>query len=371
MNTASLLLPGAVRRSGERGSAMVLAFFAILVVVLACATMLTVAKQELAMNRYLVDRNKARAVANGGMEKTLAWLTQNPTLGQAIPTSVSQGTMGGGSYVVTTSSVSSGVMMLLSTATVDNVTAQTRVCLKWPDSAIALNAAIFSNGNISGNGSYQVNGDVYSNQNINMGGSATVDGDVYAHGTAAVSNTNGHGIHPGSPQISFPKVDTNYYYDIASSHGQVISLADFTKNKTATFSPAGDVLWVNANGGTISMTGNYDITVNGTLVVYNGSVDIRGNANLTVNAKTTSEGTMPAMIVIGGTVSLGGGANIDGCIYANAGTVSMQGTADLDGNVIAWGDVNPGGTPTVTPKAKNDVELDPKDIQLSLLSWLE
>lgn len=371
MNPTTLPLPASLR-AGERGSAMMMAMFCILMVVLASVTIMTVAKQELGMSRYLVDRTKARAVANGGMEKTLGWLSKNQSQIQNIPANIATGTLGNGSYVVTSSSVGGSVVELVSTARVGATTAETRVYVSCPNTDIAMAAAIFSNGNIAGNGSYTVNGGIYSNQNVNTGGSSTINGNVYASGTATAMTAAGYSVHSSAPKVTFPLVDFNYYYAIAQANGQVITASDFNKNKTATYTPPGGVLWVNANGSDIKLNGNYTITVNGTLVVYNGNLNVIGNAILVVTGNTSTNGVAPAILINSGSLSLGGGSSITGCVYVNAGTINMQGSANaLNCNMVSWGDVSPGGTPTVNPPPKNDVALDPKNFMLTLLTWLE
>jgi len=360
----------------ERGSALITTMFLMFVIGLAAAGVLTIIKQDMHMGGTLKSRVAAREVANGAMEQALAWLAKNPHQEGVMSTTASAanvraGTLGAGSYTVTAATRANGTIVLLSTGSATGQVRTTRVYLHWIDSNIAFDNAIFSDASIAGNGTFVITGRVYSNASVNLGGSSSVNGDVYSAAANPVATvTSGHTKTGNMPVISFPQLDTQWYLQTASTNGQVYNASSL--HFPVTFNnPAGGVIVINGN---VKLSGLKDIlTVNGgTLVINNGDLTSTGNGKVSITPVTNTDGTTPSLMVLNGSISLGGNSNtLKGLIYTNAGSVSLQGTSDVYANVVSKGTVTPGGTANLVSVTKNNIKIDPNMLKPQIFAWEE
>lgn len=315
-------MPG---RHAERGSALIMSMFFMFVVTLAAVSMSLMVNQDLFMNRQLVNRARALEVANGALEQALGWIAQHPdnTAGD-LPSALRAGTFGSAyPYDLEVTAYDYGLYRLLATGQVLPNTSQVatqRVAayVRRSNYAQAFGTAVFSNGNLSSGGNYDIrSGGIHSNGNANVFGSSTVTGTRTAHGTSTPSPP---GVS-GAAAIEFPLLDYNFYLN---QPGIQVVDGDYHLN-SGSFTPSGGILYVKG-----------DLTVNANATV-NGMIIVTGNIRVTGQGLTVNPMGMPGVVAITGDIDLAGGGIINGMIYAGLGTVTVRGNSTINGRVIANG----------------------------------
>ena len=356
----------------QRGSALIATMFVVAIIALEATTMYALVGQQMTTSKNSMYRADARNLANGAAERAVAWLTQNPTLYTAVPTSLTRGTLGNGTVSVTVNDLSGtcpNLLQIVSTATVNNVAVTARVYFKRPTTgSLALGYGIFTNNNLDLGGTPDVYASTWTNASLTGNGSAAV------HGTATyvISNTSKIAGTKASGPIDFPQIDSDYYYQIALADSQVWTFdgttytnatTGTTKSTSAsvTFTPTQGIVWVNCTptGATnIKLSG----TKKGTLTVTDGSLFIKGAGSIdatgngtifiTPKAGTTTTYACPALVLLDGNLSLGGNSGLLGCCFVANGTASMTGTSDFYGSLISYGEVSMQGTAKLDPRGK-------------------
>ncbi|MFO7820663.1 MAG: hypothetical protein R6V56_01180, partial [Lentisphaeria bacterium] len=171
----------------------------------------------------------------------------------------------------------------------------------------------------------------HSNSNSTLKGHVTVKGDADSVGATNVKGaaTVDGTINSGASSITFPKIDFDYYYNVAASNGEIYTPSGGKMNITGgTYSPAGGVMWV---VGEVKISG--DTTINGALFATG---DIHQAGQCTVN----KVGDLPAFASRDGDIHLtGSGGSIEGAVYAASGRIDVTGYHRIQGSLIAWGEV--------------------------------
>ena len=359
----------------ERGAALFTAIFCTLIIGLAATTIATLIGQEIQMNKRICAQTSAKTIADGGIERILAWSAQwcldNPSSAISASTinasSDRTGTFSDGSYSVTasalTSTGSSGetrIMLLATGTTTNGVQATSRAYLQLPVNSVpGLMFGIYALGSIgsNGNGSYTVGAnsgsprpDMYAGQGLDVLGKGFYGGKAATPGgqTANVNVMTGT-VDSNAAVIPRPTLNRSKLLDGVTKQtsfpAAVYTAAGYTPGNNSDGIP---VLWVESSS-LPSFQGNSTGTckVNGILVVTGGaSLDFRGNGNMQIG--TDSLKSTPALVVLdGGAVTYKGNAGdyVKGTIYTDSGNVSFSGAASLRANVISGGSIafNGGG----------------------------
>ena len=355
------------QRQAERGVAMIVALFAILVIGLSAAGLLTLLDQEILENKNLLKRAQARAIANGGVERVIAWLTQNTGATGGAPTSVTAANLGSGSYSVAVNDKGNLILEIVSTGTVGGVAVTSRAYLLSPGNGdAALSTAIFTQSNLTVSGHALVTGDLWTNHDLTAYGHIEVTGTGYYVGHINKwwswwlpwDFTSQHVTTP----LAFPTVDSDFLYKTAAADYEVYNFdgskytytlgpnAGKTKSGT-TFNPVHGVVWLNCTKQNIDLAGN-----KGTLTVNKGSVVFKNAKTLSVSGQDTitvspplnsSGGSWPGLVMLDGSVIFSGYATFNGGgvygIYLRSGGITVSGHADFRGNIVSYGGVTISG----------------------------
>jgi len=324
---------GVADRAAEHGSALVLSMFFMFLLTLAAASMTVMAHQGLFMNRKLVDRARAQEIANGTLEQSMGWIAKHPDNTAAeLPSALRVGNLGAdGAYTVDVTDFGLGMYRLLATGTVApgtlrQTSQRVAAYVRRSNYAQAFGTAVFSNGNISVGGGYDVHsGGTHSNGNTTVFGSANVNGPTTAHGTCSPAPP---GIS-GAAAIAFPLMDYNYYI---SKPGITVVNGNLKLNSKGSLTPSGGILYVKGD-----LTVNAQYTVNG-MIIVTGSVKVVGQG-LTVNPMG-----LPGIVAITGDIDLAGGSAVNGLVYTGIGQVTANGNSTINGSIIANGTCTLSGT---------------------------
>ncbi len=211
-------------RHGERGSALVLALFAIVALLLLGTVFLatSLSEKRVAGNETLAAR--AFGIAEAGLEHgRIALASANVDNVLALGgTLLSNQSLGGGTYtVVITNNLqppfplgtvpadlggatddTDGYLILTSTGTYQTARRQTEVIVRQNQISFG-NQALFGDTFVTDSGSAGINGSVGSNGNISTG-SQSISGNATAHGT--VTGTVSGTVTQGAPLVSLPLV---------------------------------------------------------------------------------------------------------------------------------------------------------------------
>lgn len=351
---------------GQRGSATVVVLFIVFAVGLAAAGILTLVKREMNMNAAVTMRAQARAVANGGVERVIAWLVQNPTATVGVPAGTAAGTTANGSFQVVVNDKGDSMLELISTGSVNTTAVVSRAYLRRPStSPRAASCAIFTQQNLTVKGSLTVVEDMWTNGVLTATGAASCTGVAfyvlgYSGGASGVTAQE-------AEAIDFPQIDSDFYYRIAVADGEVYNFngskytyalgpnAGATKTN-ATFSPVHGVVWVNCSGGdNIKLNGSSGTLIvnHGTMVVKNAaSIDATGNGSIAITPMSDAIGVWPSLILLDGSLNLTGNSGFTGCAYIRTGTTTLSGTTVFYGNIISYGSVTITGNAGVDPQGR-------------------
>lgn len=313
-------------QAGDDGSALLGVLFFVMLIGLAAGSLTVLLRQDLHMNRMLVNRSKAREIADGAAFQALGYLAHDMTNLHTPPSAMTAGTLGDGTYTVQLQNVAGGAAAV-SQGTVDGITQQVKVYMRFPDYQAALMKGIFANGDIIGHGNGYVENGTHSNQDTGFWGNVEVRGDADSVGTTTlVGNSRVSGqARSNRPRIAFPPLNFDHYYQIALANGQVYS-GDLELR--GTYNPPGGVMWVD---GDVRTKGNTTI---------NGAVFATGNIEDHGRTKQNKHGDLPALASENGYIAFYGRSEFEGLIYTRTGNVSLYGTTKIAGAIIAWGDVD-------------------------------
>ena len=224
-----------------------------------------------------------------------------------------------------------------------------------------------------GAGTQTHRGDVHSNSTsllaINISGTPTIDGRVSTVGGFSVGST-GISVQNAAPAVPFPTLDTAYLkQSIQSTYGSMTAQSvsggtlhvqgvingNLTSSGQATVSIDGP-LYVTGN---INLSGGGGFIYNTTnpLIIADGSIAISGNTVLSSTSAPYPNAMIATLSNSGSAVTISGGAQVVGSIFAPNGTTSLAGGSQLFGSIATKGYSQSGGaivrrnTSYVTPPA--------------------
>lgn len=327
---------------------------------LAAGSMGMMLQQDVFTMRRVVNRMKAREIADGAAHQALGFIANDPSQITMPSAELTGGTMGEGTYNVTLQDVGGGVKAIIAQGSVDNVSQTVKVYLRYPDFAFALQRGIFANGDLIGHGNGTVKNGTHSNQNTDFHGNVEVQGNASSTGTttlqgaARVTGT----VTSGAPRVSFPELDFDHYYQIALQNGQVFygSGKNNVYMLTGNYSPPGGVMWVVGN---VDTKGNTNI---------NGAVFATGNIEDHGKTRQTKFGEHPALASHSGYISFHGNSRFEGLVYAKSGSVFLHGSTAIVGSICAFGDVDSKGNWGQLDYQEQNPQLE-NDLIVKVLAW--
>ena len=285
---------------------------------------------------------KARYVALGAVDKIRAKLQETPGL-LASPTSeMRAGTIGGNTYRGTYAKLSDGTTRIKIEGICQKSTETIYLYAKYKPAiggSDAFDKALQSENDVNVTGNSDVkddvnhNANVHSNHDATVGGSATLDGNVTAVGTATSSSGVTGTTTSNAPYEPFPRLNYDYYHKLAEEAGTVYT-GDQKFIKT-TLNPASGVIWVDGD----VFIGNRT-TINGCLVAT-GTIKTTANGCVFMPQQLPDGSNAPALISLGGDITMTAQNQLVGLVYAGSGSVKFTGSwkNELRGAICAWDDI--------------------------------
>lgn len=218
----------------------------------------------------------------------------------------------------------------------------------WP----GFNYGINSGSTLTFSGSTVVrNGSVYAKTNVNLGNAKNqlrIDkGEAYSSGTiTGVGKINPVGtnpaLNPNRPPLTYPTINQDYYKSIAdlilTGNQTFNSYADIPTTQPDVKEP-NEVIVVYVNGD-LRITGNF-VNTQPILLVVGGTVTMNGNANI-------GSPTIPFGIIATGNVNRSNGnAEVNG-FYYTPGKIDMKGNFNLRGALVGVNGVTLTGNVDIT-----------------------
>ena len=344
--------------SKKDGSALVLAMCITAIVTLSAASLMLFADYQLDAMKRAREDNAAIVLAEAGANAAYAVIKTNfanKDNASLFPVT----SYNGGSYDATVTSVGSDKAQIkcvgISGTSTQTVIVDIRDFTVGSGSSTNVDMTspyaytIFSNGDITFNGSGNLMGNVRCNQSItgngsfnwgaatnpcyvyvtqtfNANGNSTLAGMVYAptvNAKASVPRTI-----QAVPMIAMPTLPFASYYNTAVANGQVF--AGGTVSGTIGTIPGG-VRWYNGS-----------LTVNGG-VSYVGCVIATGSINFKGGCTATPVAGLPLVASRDGSVTLSGSRNITGLVYSFQ-DYTCNGAGTLRGTVICGGHLTLNGS---------------------------
>lgn len=404
-------------RRSQKGAALLVALFAVLVVSLVAVSSVGLMQQRIHDARRDTDQTIARNLADGGVERALSWFIQPANLTKtALPADLASYAVSEGRVSVTLD-VPNGV--ITSSSTVGNVTATTRVLFSLTTVTVPppydwsglLGCGIITDWNINGNGTAGLRGftdvRVHSNNLLDIKNINTF-AQKWASSTAALAyifkvKSGPTPIKQKIARIEIPLLNWGAFE--AEAKSKTFTYIDQSQgNKSITrsnfFATAADfVQVVNATGGaTLNVTGPVyiktgplsctNISISGGPLIVEGDLNIRVTGNGYV--RITNCAAWPVAIAWkGGELYFGGNSisTIGNTIYSETGgNMDFQGTAfSLNGAIMLRGKPASGaaslalnGTPDMSLVKMSETALKPyftppgvatTTTTLTLLAW--
>jgi Tfp pilus assembly protein PilX len=333
---------------GRRGFVLLTALVFLTVIMILGASMISQTIQELNTASRIKRDTQALNIAEAGVDYA-AWRLYKAQVDggvASLPATYTRSSIGGGSFSATVSAhpTYADTVVIASTGTVTGYTAEVKVVGQFLKTEITgqnqvFDYALFSNSDITMNGTFDVYGNTFAN------GSTTVQGAARIHGNASgVGVINGASkitgtVAAGQPRVGMPTVDLSYYKALAKLD------ATYYGSETSVPNPIGF-----GPNGVVYVEG--DLHINGQfsgkgVVVASGRITINGQATL-VNPATDS-----FALISPTSVRINGGAKVDGWIYShsvtNDATFTGTGTSTMVGGIAA-DIIKNNGTCTVTFK---------------------
>ena len=344
----------------ECGTALLGALFCVMLVAFAAAAMYTLFGQELFTNRLIEERIKAQEVATGAAARALAYAAADTDYLVSPPSEMTSGSLGSGAYSVEIAVLGDAYYMIRATGTVGNSSQQVKVYTRSPYDPRAFRQAIFANGKVKMSGGGNVNTHLesgsHSNEDTSVSGHVQILGDANSVGATTVKGKASVGgvVRSGAPRIKFPRLDFDYYYNIAKANGEVHV---GNVNLKGDYSPSGGVMWV---------IGDVKISSH---TAIDGALFATGDVHQAGHCTINQEGTLPAIVSRDGNIFLSGQSkSMTGIVYAASGQVDVSGAHAITGMIIAWGDVITRGSWGVMDYKGDKPELD-DEARLEILAW--
>ena len=328
-------------------------------------TMLLKASQQGAFTgKLLVDRTKATAYAEAGIEFAYAflrddfetrsnpsafWISTNQAYSAGTPIDYHEGsftltltTLSGGQYVVINSVGNCGNSSAEVEALIEDTTF---------GNADAWQMAAFGGGigtsRVGGGGFLDSDGNrqtVHCNGPINCNGGASIDANVNSGGTiSGAGNVQGTPLN-NQPHISPPTLESRYEsFSTYKSIADNVITGGYTLKKNN--SAGWDILYVDGDvvikgdfTGTIICTGNFTVQAGGSIN--------KGSSGIAVATQT-------------GSIQYNTGSNCSGLFYAQTGDFSQKGSgSNLDGQIIVGGVFDKTGGSGITFEGDGATETD-------------
>ncbi len=346
-------------RSDRRGAALTVVLIMVVLVPLAVAALLYLARSQVQAVERAREFAGAKMISEGGANQAYSVLATNFAAGEN-PGAFPRTAFAGGAYDVTVQPRGTNRAAICATGVFGRAVARTvldvaRVdasarsnslaaaygfalvagdSVRWSGSGLTLvrGGRIHTNGRYRMAGSGVVSGDVSSCVAIESVGGTWIDGNAQAPvwEGASPGNVSGVASTQAVALVPIPDIDLTPYYRCAASNGQVISGSVHWSGSQDIVVPGG-VLWVNG-----------DFT-------YSGSGRIRaciiatGDVRMTGSGDQEKVGSYPALVSRDGDVRLSGSGATHGLIYAKHGNVEKSGGGALVGSIVCAGGFSKSG----------------------------
>jgi len=359
-----------MRRLNDKGSALVLVVFTMLIVFFLGFALLEVSTIDFAMSNNQVDGVKAYYIAEAGMNKVIASLLYNQDLqqqmsdtlqnvGDTMVLSVAE-SFGGGSFTdgqvkLKSKTTENKVIEIEISGSYSNavkkLVAQGRMSFGQMDQFIASDTAVICVEQFSTkNGSLYVDGNVFSLGGIDCGWGSTIKGDTFGYGNVSVvqGTVDGNLYGTGNVYLGW---NANVAGDV-TGRGAITVDGGNDIGGEVFGSGAVWLKWDADVGGSvkslssIKMEGanNVEGDIFGVgLVELDGQSEIAEGVISLNNLILGGANDIYGNLFASGTVSLGNDDDINGCLTA-LGNLTMTGANNITGDVLSFGTLTTGGS---------------------------
>lgn len=293
----------------QSGQVMIIGLVVLAVVLILCAALFTKVASFLHFGANSILKEQAGHLAEAGIDYAIWQL--NKTAGAYLGPETNKAVGTTGTFSLTITNKGSNLKTITATGYIPNSTNPRAKRTIKTDVGINNEVVVFNygvqvgTGGFSINGGSTINGNVYSNANIDGNGGSHINGDAYAVGTITEQEWDLHVTgtkHPGSPLLPMPIENPATWYqqwkDAAAAGG--------TDSSNCTWDYHG------GNRGPKKYACN--ITINGGGKYYiQGPIWITGNLTMNGGASlwlAESFGSNETVIIVDGTISISGGADI-------------------------------------------------------------
>ncbi|MDT8391350.1 MAG: hypothetical protein RRC34_12670 [Lentisphaeria bacterium] len=327
--------------SSDRGTLLLVTLFIIAATAMTAVGVVSYVQYEGKSQHQYDTMTKARYTALGAANKITAKLNEVPGRLESPTNDMLAGTIGGNPYQVTYTGLRDGTTKVEVAAACQGTPATVLLYAHLTPAiggSDTFDKAILSENDVvlSGNSTVtENNGTVHSNQDAFADGSSYLDGNLTAVGTADGTASNVTGlIQSNAPYDAFPRLNYDYYYEIARADGMVFTgNQKFTKT---TLSPPGGVIWVEGD----VLIGN-GVTFNACLVAT-GDIKTTSTGSVFTPPQLQDGSDAPALISVNGDISMTAQRKLVGLVYAGSGAIKFNGAwkEGLTGAICAWDDIH-------------------------------
>ncbi len=282
----------------RNGQSLVISLITLAVVLILSASLFSRIANFIRFGSNADLKEQAINLAEAGIDYGL-WQLNKTAGAYTGDTNKSLGTTG--TFTVTVTDKSSNLKTITATGYIPNSTnPRAKQTIKVDTLTSAQNIAFHyavqaGTGGVNMQNQALISGTVYSNGNITGSGSSEIDGDAYAVGTISSPDPFVTGSkHPSSPASQMPTVDSNYWESQANINNDPV-----TCSPTCSFSSGSINLGPKKYVGNLSLSNSVVATLNGPLYIT-GNLTLSNSAQINLNNSFGSNGTV---IIVDGTIT--------------------------------------------------------------------
>jgi hypothetical protein len=336
----------------EKGMALLATVIFVFVLGLIAVSLLTMASNDSKLSTLQRESNRAFYIAETGIDKALWFVNFSPYNSQGINFRGTYGEENGNEkfeVVVKDGDSSDGIERIVfeSTGTVlgqgqyDKGERAIEVVLvkdTAPNNFLAYNYAVLTDSNMTIHGNIFIHGDIHSNGDLGVAGASF----ELVNGTASATGTiTGYpeGINQGYQTI--PKVDFNYYYNLAVNQGNY-----YGDNTSVIFNTTQTLEGIHyIDGDVIIKPPCSSLTISDGAIFATGSITVQGNVDVYIEHSEFYDN--PLALVAKGDITCSGGIHGEGIIQTESSFILNGGINIEKGAVVADDGIFNGGGGTM------------------------
>jgi Tfp pilus assembly protein PilX len=229
----------------------------------------------------------------------------------------------------------------------------------------AFDVGILSEGDITINGTANIDGGIHSNGNVGQNGNGTIIGGVSAVGTtgagACDTSSGDCTLTPGADRIDVPLI-TTADFDAWKTEAQTQSPPSYYSGACTYSDPgAGNIYFCDGN---ITFTDSLNTAQSDVTIIATGDISASGSSVKNLDGK------IGVKMIAGGDIeySGGGGAVLNATFWCN-GDYRHNGTGTVEGAIVAGGEITRNGAFNFIQDNNLDDENLPPSNECNVIAW--